>query len=209
MRHLRRELQPRAIALLLFVGAMWFVGILDWVTPGPGSAAGIGIVPREWAGLQGIPAAPFIHSGFDHLISNSVPLLILGSLILLGGVAEFGFVILVSALVSGLGTWLFGTGNAQHIGASGVVFGFFGYLLFRTAFDGRWSSALITLCVAAAYGTAMAWSLVPEEGISWSGHFFGFAGGFLAARLRHPARPLRSHTRTLLGEFRKPGLVKE
>jgi membrane associated rhomboid family serine protease len=183
----RDDLRLRVGVLLTFVGLMWFVWLLDLAVPRGRSAAGVGIVPRTWAGLEGIVVSPFIHRDLDHLVSNSVPILVLGALILVRGVAEFGFVVLVSGLISGLGTWLFGSGNAQHIGASGVLFGFFGYLVFRTAFDRRISSAVVTLVVALAYGTAFAYSLIPEETISWSGHFFGFIGGVIAARMRYPA----------------------
>lgn len=184
----RDSLKLRIAVLLAFVGLMWVVWFLDALTPGGGSAAGIGVVPRTQVGLGGIPVAPFIHGSLDHLVSNSVPLLVLGGLVLLRGVVEFGFVVFVSILVSGAGMWLLGTGGAQHIGASGVVFGFFGYLVFRTAFDRRLSSVVITLAVAAAYGTAMVYSLIPQETISWTSHFFGFAGGVAAARFRYPAR---------------------
>jgi membrane associated rhomboid family serine protease len=184
----RDSLQLRITVLLAFVGLMWVVWLLDQLTRGAGSAAGIGIIPRTWVGLNGIPAAPFIHGSLDHLVSNSVPLLILGGLVLLRGVLEFGVVLFVTIIVSGLGMWLLGTGGSQHIGASGVVFGFFGYLVFRTAFDRRLSSAVITLAVAAGYGTAMVYSLIPQETISWTSHFFGFVGGVMAARFQYPAR---------------------
>jgi membrane associated rhomboid family serine protease len=183
----RDDLRLRVAVLLTFVGLMWFVWLLDLAVPGARSAAGIGIVPRTWPGLEGIVVSPFIHKDLDHLVSNSVPILVLGAMILARGVGEFGFVVLVSGLISGLGTWLFGSGNTQHIGASGVLFGFFGYLVFRTAFDRRLSSAVVTLVVALAYGTAFAYSLIPKEAISWSGHFFGFIGGVTAARMRYPA----------------------
>lgn len=106
---------------------------------------------------------------------------------MLRGVTEFLFVTFVSVLVGGFGTWLFGAGDAQHIGASGVVFAFFGYLVFRTAFDRKVSSGVITLLVAGVYGVTMAYGLVPDARISWSGHFFGLIGGVLAARWRYPA----------------------
>jgi membrane associated rhomboid family serine protease len=163
---------------------MWLVWLLDAVTPGPGSAAGIGIVPRTTMGLRGIPAAPFIHAGFDHLLANSIPLVILGSLIVIGGTTDLLFVVLVSGLVGGLGTWLFGSGGGQHVGASGLVFGFIGYLLFRVAFDRRIVPALITLVVTVLYGGMLMSSLLPQPAISWSGHFFGFLGGVAAARMR-------------------------
>jgi membrane associated rhomboid family serine protease len=183
------SIRARAIVLMIFVGLMWVVRGIDMFLPHGLSAAGVGVVPRTWDGLWNIPITPFIHEDFDHLLSNTIPLLILGTLILARGVTEFVFVVFVTTFVSGFGTWLFGEGNAQHIGASGVVFGFFGYLVFRIAFDRKITSGLIALAVAIGYGSAMVWSLVPEEHISWSGHFFGFIGGFVAARLRYPHRP--------------------
>jgi membrane associated rhomboid family serine protease len=191
------SIRARAIVLMIFVGLMWVVRGIDMFLPHGLSAAGVGVVPRTWDGLWNIPITPFIHEDFDHLLSNTIPLLILGALILARGVIEFVFVVFVSTFVSGFGTWLFGEGNAQHIGASGVVFGFFGYLVFRIAFDRKITSGLIALAVAIGYGSAMVWSLIPEEHISWSGHFFGFIGGFVAARLRYPHRP-RSVTPEML-----------
>ena len=185
---MRDGLQTRAAALGSCAAAMWLVRVIDFIVPGPGSAAGHGIIPRTVIGLQGIVAAPFIHIDFEHLVSNTIPFLILGTLVLLRGVGGFLFVVVTTALIAGVGTWLFGAGGTQHVGASGIVFGLFGYLLFRSAFDRRLSSLLITLAVAVVYGTAMLWSLVPAQGISWSGHLFGFAGGVVAARLRYSRR---------------------
>ena len=181
------SLKARALTLFIFVSVMWFVRGIDSFLPKGFSSAGLGIVPRTWDGLYGIPVTPFIHEDFEHLLSNTIPFVILGALILARGVIEFVFVFFMTTLVSGVGTWMFGEGNSEHIGASGIVFGFFGYLVFRTAFDRKISSALITLIVAVAYGGAMTWSLIPEDHVSWSGHFFGFIGGFAAARLRYPA----------------------
>ena len=183
-----RDYKRRVAILLVLVGVMWLVHAIDAFLPVGVSAAGHGIVPRTWDGLWSIPVAPLIHADWDHLMANTIPLLVLGALVLLRGLHEFIFVTLFTAIVSGLGIWLFGTGNAQHVGASGVIFGYFGYLVFRSAFDRKLSSAVITLGVAILYGTAMVFSLVPSEQVSWSGHFFGFVGGFLAARIRYPHR---------------------
>jgi len=200
--------RPRITVLLVFIGVMWLVRGIDMLLAQGRFAGAYGIIPRTWDGLEGILTAPFIHANFDHLLSNTVPLLILGALILLRGVPEFLFVTGVSMLVGGFGTWLFG-GSGAHIGASGVVFGYFGYLVFRTAFDRRVSSAVITLAVAALYASAMGYSLIPAVGISWSGHFFGFVGGVVAARLRYPGGTLRevpssAHTDPMLLELLKP-----
>jgi membrane associated rhomboid family serine protease len=178
----------RLIVLTVFVGVMWLIRLFDAVWVPGGVDARYGVIPRTSEGLEGILTAPFFHANFDHLISNTVPLVLLGLLILIDGLAAFFFVTGVSIVVSGLGTWLFGS-TASHFGASGLVFGFFGYLVFRTAFDRRIFYALITIAVAGLYATSMAFSLIPHEGISWSGHFFGFVGGFLAARMRHQQPP--------------------
>ena len=178
-------MRNRLSAVFAAVGLLWLVWLVDLIWPGSLSILGYGIVPRTTFGLRGIVVAPLIHANLQHLIANTIPLLILGSIIVMRGVRAFTFVAITSALVSGLGTWLFGTGNAQHVGASGVVFGFLGYLLLRTIFDSRLSSLLVTLVVAILYGATILTSLVPSAGVSWSGHVFGFIGGVIAARMRY------------------------
>jgi membrane associated rhomboid family serine protease len=173
----------RALALSVFVGAMWVVRLLDTFRQDGSSVAGVGVIPRTTGHLAGILTAPFIHANWSHLLANTLPLLVLGALVLFNGISEFLLVTLVCILSAGAGVWLFGQ-SANHIGASGVVFGYMGYLLFRPAFDHRLSLMLVTLIVGGIYGTALLWSLVPRAGISWSAHFFGFAGGVLAARIR-------------------------
>lgn len=171
----------RTSMLLGTTGSMWFVWAADLVWPG---TIGHGIVPRTSYGLTGIVMAPFIHANLQHLLANTVPFIILGAVILLRGTRAFMTVLLASAFVAGLGTWLFGTPHTMHIGASGVVFGFFGYLLFRAAYDRRLSSLLIAVVVAVLYGASFLTSLMPAAGISWTGHLFGFLGGIAAARVR-------------------------
>src|SRR5207245_10402783 len=125
----------RAIFLAMVRAVVSLVRGIDSFLPHGFSSAGMGIVPRTWGGLHNIPIAPFIHGDFDHLLSNTIPFVVLGALILARGVIEFVFVLFVTTFVSGFGTWLFGEGNAQHIGASAVGFGLFGYLLCRSAVD--------------------------------------------------------------------------
>jgi membrane associated rhomboid family serine protease len=172
-------LARRAWVLVAFVGSMWAVRAVD--TFRNTSVAGYGVIPRS-GHLTGILAAPFIHASWGHLIANTMPLLVLGALILLDGTGELVFVTLVTMLCSGAGTWLFGE-TANHIGASGVVFGYIGYLLFRPAFDRRLWSVVVTLIVVSIYGTTLFLAITPRAGISWSGHAFGFLGGVVAARL--------------------------
>jgi membrane associated rhomboid family serine protease len=170
----------RGGALLGLLGLMWLLSMASFVLP-LGLPGAFGIIPRTTDGLAGIVVAPFLHGNLQHLIGNTIPLALLGALILFRGLNEFLIVLQISILVAGTGTWLFGTGG-QHLGASGVVFGFTGFLLFRTVYDRSFSSAAMTVIVVAAYGGVLMSSLFPTAGVSWSGHAFGFAGGILAAR---------------------------
>jgi membrane associated rhomboid family serine protease len=149
-----------------------------------------GIEPREGDGLVGIAAAPFLHAGFGHLISNTVPFLALGFAIAFKGALRVLAVTLIVAAVSGAGTWLVAPDDTVHVGASGVVFGYATYLLSRGIFDRDALELAIGLVVGAVWGTALIGGLLPQEGISWQGHLFGALGGVAAARVL--ARPRRS-----------------
>lgn len=140
-----------------------------------------GIYPRQLDGLQGIIWAPFLHGSFSHLIANTLPLFTLGGLIMLGKASDFFIVTMISALMSGLGTWLVGAPNSVHIGASGVVFGYFGYLLLRGYFERSAFAITASVLVIIFYG-GFIWGVLPTQpGVSWEGHLFGFIGGCLAA----------------------------
>jgi membrane associated rhomboid family serine protease len=177
---------------LIFVAAMaavmWAVEVVD--------AAGAhldanGIHPRDVDTLPDIAFAPFLHAGWGHLLGNTVPFLILGATIALGGLARTVAVVVTVAVIGGLGTWLIGPAGTNHIGASGLVFGFAAYLLARGIFSRRPLHLVIGVAVLAVYGSTLAFSLVPHPGISWQSHLFGAIGGIVAARLldRRARRP--------------------
>lgn len=141
-----------------------------------------GIVPRNLIGLRGILFAPFLHGGLGHLISNTIPFIILGWLVMLRETSDFLVVSILAGLVSGLGTWIFGS-SGVHIGASGVIFGYLGYLLARGYFERSALAIAMSLFVATLYGSLI-WGVLPlQQGISWEGHLFGFLGGVLSAKL--------------------------
>ena len=146
-----------------------------------------GIEPRDLDGLIGIVTAPFLHAGFGHLISNTLPFLVLGFLVALGGALRLIVVTVIVAVVGGLGTWLFAPPDSIHIGASGVVFGYAGYLLSRGFFTRRIRDFVLAAVILAIWGGALLTSLMPAAGISWQGHLFGALGGLAAGRLL--ARP--------------------
>lgn len=175
-----RSFRWRAGALLGLVGLMWLIFAVEFVVPGQMLVHGV--VPRTSDGIAGIVVAPLFHLSFDHLVANTVPLLVLGAFILLDGLNEFILVTMLCTLISGGGTWLFGAPHTYHIGASGVVFGYFGFLVFRSIYNRRLLHFAITLVVGVLYGWSMWMSLLPQQGVSWSGHFFGLLGGLAAAK---------------------------
>jgi membrane associated rhomboid family serine protease len=170
---------------------MWVVEIADQVADGRLDSHGI--EPREVDGLDGVVFAPFLHAGWDHLIGNTIPFLLLGFAIALGGIARVATVTLIVAVVGGLGTWLVAPANTVHIGASGIVFGYAAYLVARGIYSRSPVQIALGVLVLAVWGTTLLRGLVPEDGISWQGHLFGAIGGVLAARLLH-RRAVRAGT---------------
>ena len=169
------------VALL---AAMWIVQLADAVLPG--SFSGLGI--RSWnpAGLAGILFAPLLHANWAHLIGNSVPFLVLGCLVAVEGARRFWVVTVFAAVVGGLGTWIVNAPGTLTVGASGLVFGYFGYLVMRVFAPGRISHrilyALVGLIVIGVYGaTMLAGVFAAASGVSWQGHLFGAIGGGVAA----------------------------
>jgi membrane associated rhomboid family serine protease len=191
LKAITRELKLQAVLLFGFVGLLWAIEIVDAVLFS-GSLDRFGVRPRSMEGLFGIALAPFLHMGFAHLTANSLPLITLGWLIMLRETRDLVTVTVLSALVSGVGVWLVGASYSVHIGASGVIFGYFGFLLLRGYFERSLISIGLSLVVAAVYG-GMLWGVFPSGyRISWEGHLFGFLGGVLAARMmsRRPAPPI-------------------
>jgi membrane associated rhomboid family serine protease len=154
-----------------------------------------GIKPHHLDGLVGVVAAPFLHVSFNHLISNTVPFLVMGGAIALNGAARVAIVTAIVALVGGLGTWLIAPSNSVHIGASGIVFGYATYLISRGAFNRSALELGMGLVVAVVWGSALLSGLLPHDGISWQGHLCGGLGGVAAASLL--ARPRGKEAATL------------
>jgi membrane associated rhomboid family serine protease len=171
-----------------FIALLWAIEIVD-ASVFHGGLDQLGIVPRTGAGFLGILAAPFLHGSWEHLLGNTVGIVLLGGLTMLIGRREFLTVTVAALVVGGLGTWLFGRPSV-HIGASGLVFGYLGYLLLRGWYDRRFGSIALAAAVGWFYG-GMVFGMIPgitPSYISWEGHLFGFVGGVLAARMLHQRR---------------------
>ena len=180
MKSIAREFKLHITILGGLVALAWAIEIVDRYLPVRLDV--FGIYPRTLFGLRGILFAPLLHGNFGHLIGNTVPFVMLGWLVMLRRTSDFFIVTAIVALLGGLGTWLFGAA-AIHIGASGVIFGYFGFLIARGYFERSFVSIAFSVLVAVLYG-GMIWGVLPGQyGISWEGHLFGFLGGIFTARL--------------------------
>ncbi len=175
------------LLMVLVVGLMWALEVVDYV--GDGWLDDYGIEAHEPEGLAHIFTAPFLHVGFPHLMANSVPLLILGSLAAVRGFGRFLGASLIIIVTSGLGVWVVSAAGSNTLGASGLVFGYFGYVVARGLFDFRLLDIVLGVIVAALYWSILLGALPGETGISWQGHLFGLIGGVVAAWVLRRRKP--------------------
>ncbi|MDH3606710.1 MAG: rhomboid family intramembrane serine protease [Acidimicrobiia bacterium] len=160
---------------------MWLVEILDTFAFDDGLQAH-GIEPRQLDGLEGVLFAPVLHDGWTHIISNSVPFVVLGALVMTYGLRRWLTATAVITIGAGLATWLLAR-SGIHIGASILVFGYFGFLLGMAWFERSVRSIGIAVVVAVVYG-GLIWGVLPSDsGVSWEGHLFGVIAGVVAAGL--------------------------
>jgi membrane associated rhomboid family serine protease len=176
-------MHPLRRALTLWgalIALMWILLIADIILPF--RLIELGIVPRRIDGLlPGVIAAPFLHAGAPHLVSNMVPLAVMGTIAALRDWRGMWAALASALVVSGLGVWLISPAGSVTVGASGIVFGLFGYLLARGLFMRRIGDILISVLIVIVYG-GMIWGVLPSSPyISWQAHLFGFVGGVGAA----------------------------
>ncbi|BAD80449.1 hypothetical protein syc2259_c [Synechococcus elongatus PCC 6301] len=176
-------------SLGILLGTMWAIALVNSLLFS-NRLVFYGIRPRNLGGLWGILFAPFLHLNLAHLLANTVPFLVLGGLIILRSLRDFWVTLGITLLVSGLGVWLFGSARSVHVGASGLVFGFFGFLLSSSLFDRSLPTLIFAVVAFFLYGSLI-WGVLPlQDGVSWEGHLFGFVGGAIAAKLlATPAEP--------------------
>jgi membrane associated rhomboid family serine protease len=140
----------------------------------------MGILPRDMIGILGILSGPVVHANFSHLLSNTMPLLILGWTIFFfySKVSYKSFIVIY--VLTGLFVWLFAR-EVYHIGASGIVYGFVSFLFFSGIFRRDNKSIAIALIVTFLYG-GIVWGVLPgQKGISWESHLFGGIAGIITA----------------------------
>lgn len=150
-----------------------------------------GIVPHHLGSLPYILTAPFLHFSWNHIEGNSGPLFIFGFLAAYRGLGKFAAVTVVVVITSGLAAWLFESSGSVGAGASGVVFGYFGYIMVRGIFDRRAVDvvigAVMALCFAYQFSV-----LLPHQGIGWQAHVGGLVGGIASGWLFKDSRVVRA-----------------
>lgn len=169
------------VALL---AVMWAIQLADAILPG--SFTGFGLRSWDLGSLGGLIAGPLLHAGWAHLIANSVPFLVLGCLVAVEGARRFWLVTAVVMVIGGAGTWLVNAPGTLTVGASVLVFGYFGYVVMRVFAPGRVAHrigyAVVAVVVVLLYGGSMLAGVVGvSEGVSWQAHLFGAIGGGVAA----------------------------
>ena len=165
--------QTYPVALFLLV--MWLVYLVDWVIPADLNQWGL--VPRTARGLIGIPLSPFLHGGLWHLIGNTIPLAVLMFLTLSSRHRALRVIIAIT-LVTGGFLWLVGR-PANHVGASGLVFGLSAFLITVGVRERKPLSIGIALAVVFFFGGTLLWGIIPSMGgqVSWEGHLCGLLAG--------------------------------
>lgn len=166
-----------AVVIVVLTALLYVVEAIDAVSDHDLDSAGI--ESRETDGLSGIVFSPFLHDGWEHLLANTIPGMVLGFLVLMA--KRFIVTTLIVWVVSGLGVWLFSPSYVVTVGASGIIFGWLTYILVRGLFNRDIWQILLGVVVFFVYGGVL-WGVVPTDGrVSWQGHLFGAIGGVLAA----------------------------
>ncbi len=181
-----RTFKQQVTTLSATVGATWTAFVVNGIAGG--ALMQYGVIPRTLTGLRGILFAPFLHANMQHLIANTIPFLAMGWLVMLRDSRHFLPVTLYAMLGSGMMAWLLGAPGSVHIGASGVIFGYFGFLLLGGWYARSFMSISLSILVAVLWGGLVLGIAPGQVGISWQSHLGGFIAGVLAARRYRGAR---------------------
>lgn len=192
------------VTVLTFVALLYVIEIVDTLMGH--RLDNEGIRPLQTDGLWGILWAPLLHGGWPHLIANTVPALILGFLMTLAGMSRFVFATAIIWVLGGFGTWLIGnigaycpmagvTCTTNHIGASGLIFGWLAFLIVFGFFSRNIWEIVVGVIVFFIYGGVLLGVVPGTPGVSWQGHLCGALAGIVAAYLlsgpERKARALR------------------
>lgn len=184
----RLELSSWVWSLIAIVGVAAVIWIVQIVNASQDYAFDrFGLEPRVIGGLWGILTEPFLHASYDHIESNTLPLIAIGWVLLLSGLRIWAIVTAWVVLVGGALTWMAGPSHTEIVGASGMVFGWMGYLLGRAIFTRRITWILAAVLVLSFFGSLLFGALPSQRtDIAWQAHLFGLIAGIAIAFLLHP-----------------------
>ncbi|MGH3244853.1 MAG: rhomboid family intramembrane serine protease [Trebonia sp.] len=185
-----QKFRDALIVMGAFLAMIWILQVFNWAD-GYRLDSELGIIPEHVGRLPEIFTAPFLHFSWQHIEGNSVPLFVLGVLAAYRSISRFLLVSLIVAVTSGMAVWLFQASNSVTVGASGLIFGYFGYVLIRGFFDRNLVDIGIGLVAGALYWTILLVAIPGTPGVSWIGHVGGLVGGVLAAWLLRTVAPVR------------------
>ena len=181
VRSVTSTLKTQAVVLGGTLALFWAVFVVNTLLGG--SLLSLGVIPRTTIGLRGILFAPFLHGNLNHIVANSIPFLALGWMVMLRDDRHFIPVTVAGMVGSGLTAWLLGAPGSVHIGASGVIFGYLGFLMLAGWYARSVSSILLSVVVTVVWGGLVLGMMPGTPGISWQEHIGGFLGGVSAARM--------------------------
>lgn len=190
VRSVTSRLKTQAVVLGGTLAVFWVVFVVNTLLGG--SLLVLGVIPRTMIGLRGILFAPFLHVNLNHIVANSIPFLVLGWMVMLRDERHFIPVTVAGMLGSGLAAWLLGAPGSVHIGASGVIFGYLGFLMLAGWYARSVGSIILSVVVTVLWGGLVLGMMPGTPGISWQEHIGGFLGGALAARSFRTSRPAKS-----------------
>jgi membrane associated rhomboid family serine protease len=193
-RSLTRTFKNQAVVLGGTLAVFWAVFVVNTLLSG--SLLVFGVVPRTTIGLRGILFGPFLHVSLNHIVANSIPFVALGWMVMLRDKRHFIPATVAAMVGSGLSAWLLGAPGSVHVGASGVIFGYLGFLMLTGWYTRSVGSILLSVVVTVLWGGLVLGMMPGTPGISWQEHIGGFLGGVFAARRfripRGESKPLSS-----------------
>jgi membrane associated rhomboid family serine protease len=175
-----RKVRDALVLMIGFLALLWILQVFNWAD-GYRLDGEFGILPHHVSRLPDIFVAPFLHFSWQHIEGNSLPLFVLGFLAAYRGIKRFLLVSLIVLVVSGLAVWLFQSSTSYTVGASGLIFGYFGYVLLRGIFDRNLVDVVVGVIAGVMYWTILSVAIPGTPGISWIGHLGGLVGGAVSA----------------------------
>jgi membrane associated rhomboid family serine protease len=182
-----RQVRDALVLMVGFLALIWALQVFNWADSYRLDVH-YGILPHNAGHLADIFTAPFLHLSWQHIEGNSIPLFVLGFLAAYRGIKKFLLVTLIVAVTSGLAVWLFQSSGELTVGASGLIFGYFGYVLVRGVFDRNLVDIGVGIAAAVAYWYILQVAIPGTPGVSWIGHLGGLTGGVLAGWLLRTRR---------------------